>query len=140
MAPDRQRHTERRKGGRKKGSAMKKLSNESQKGVPLYVCTSLSPLYHRPSYPQGKAIHPCPLLLTRRHYARTLENKKIKSEAICEWGHCDVTLDARLRVAACEKTKAGKATEKMWHWIMGKKKKLEIGNAEPNMQTEMQVD
>lgn len=52
-------------------------------------------------------------------------------------GHCDLTLDARLHVAACEKTKAGKATQKMCRWV---KKLGEIRNAEPNMRTEVQVD
>lgn len=52
------------RGADKGGNAVKKQSNESNKGVPLYVCSSLPPLYHPLSYLQGKAIHPCPLLLT----------------------------------------------------------------------------
>ena len=76
-------------------------------------------LDHPLSYPQGKAIHPCPLLLTRQQCTK----KKKKSLAICVRGHCNLTLDARLHVAACEKTKAGKATRKMWRRVKKKKKK-----------------
>lgn len=44
MAPDRQKHSERKKGVAVDKYEMKKLSNESQKGVPLYVRTSFLPL------------------------------------------------------------------------------------------------
>lgn len=70
MAPDRQKYSEERKWGRgeEKGvTEWKSNKNESHKGVSLYVCTSLPPLYHPLSYPQGKAIHSCPLLLTHQH-------------------------------------------------------------------------
>jgi len=43
-------------------------------------------------------------------------------------------------VAACEKTKAGKETEKMCRWVIKKKKLGQIRNAEPNTQTEVHVD
>lgn len=64
------------RGEGRRGNIVKKQSNESHKGVPLYVSTSLLPLYHPLSYPQGKAIHPCPLLLTRQPSTKKKKKKK----------------------------------------------------------------
>lgn len=108
------------RGEGKRGDAVK--SNQMSP-IREYPCTS-APLCHPLSYPQGRAIHPCPLLLTCQ--CCTKKKKKKKGEAICVRGHCNLTLDARLHVAACEKTKAGKATQKMCRPGWGGKKKKKV--------------
>lgn len=97
MAPDRQKHSERKKGVAVEKDEMKKLSNESQKGVPLYVRTSFLPLLpSRQSHLSLYTFADTPSLCQK--------NKKY-GQAICVRGHCGLTLDALLRVAVCKKTK-----------------------------------
>lgn len=128
------------RGEGKRGDAVK--SNQMSP-IREYPCTSapLSPLSLSPSLLPSRQSHPS-LPTSADMPVLHKKKQKNKGEAICVRGHCNLTLDARLHVAACEKTKAGKATQKMCRSGWGKKKKklAEIRNAEPNMRTEVQVD
>lgn len=130
MPPDRQRGREERRGGRDGGNAVKEQSDVSHRGVPLHIGNPPHPPLPPPlSSPQGKAIHPCPLLLTRRGCTKP-------GLAICVQGHSDLTLDSRLRVATPGNTGGGgggglqsQRNKEKCHWSS---KREILGKLSPN--------
>lgn len=141
MAADRQRCAEQRKGGRKKGWRGEKQSDESHKGVPLYVRTSLPPLSVTLSLTlKAEASIPAHFCW---HASAAQKNKKTKARlfvcggtAIWPWMLASMWQPVRKQKPARQHRKCvARAGEEK------KKKKLaEIRNAEPNMRTEVQVD
>lgn len=141
MAADRQRCAEQRKGGRKKGWRGEKQSDESHKGVPLYVRTSLPPLSVTLSLTL-KAEASIPAHFCWHASAAQKKTKKQRRGYLCA-GALQSDLGCSPPCGSLWENKSRQGNTENVSPGLGKKKKkklAEIRNAEPNMRTEVQVD
>lgn len=104
-------------GGRKSDNTVEKQSNESHKGVPLYVCTAFPLFYHtllpsRQSHPSLPTFADTPVVQKKKKKARLFV---CSSTVIWPWMLASTWQLMR-------KQKAGKATQKMCLWLKQKNK------------------
>lgn len=103
--------------GRGEGKGLMQWKSNQISLIREYPCMSvpLPPFYHPLSYPQGKAIHPCPLLLTRQRCRKKARLFVCRGTEIWPWMLASVWQLVR-------KQKAGKATQTMCRCLRWRKK------------------